>query len=68
MDMLSDDILSNVSVEETTDSTLYLLDSKNYRLLLSSSQLMSSLFKKIPDESKTNLVIYPRVESLTDSS
>lgn len=59
IDILSNEVLDSMTVEETTDSTLMMLPPNDYKMLISCSELMSSVYKKLPNEHKQNFIIYP---------
>lgn len=59
MDILSSEIVEGMKVEEADDTTFMLLASEDYRLLLSCSELMYSVYNKISGKRKNNFIIYP---------
>lgn len=59
IDIISNEVLESMTIEETTDATLMMLPAADYRMLISCSELMSSVYKKLPTEHKNNFIIYP---------
>ena len=59
IDRLTDEIVESVEMRPTRSHLLCLLPPKEYELLISSSELMASVYHKMDDQETPNFVIYP---------
>lgn len=62
IDLLSDDIIESMTVEQNSQYLWIFLPPEDYQLLISSSQLMYSVFQKLsldPQKFTNSFIIYP---------